>query len=102
KKIRNAIPHFLGGFVGEGNRQNMFSGNATGDEMGHAVGNGARLAGAGACENQHRAFGGFRGATLFWIQFRKKSEHGFVEVKNICNSMLADARETRKWGSIFR
>jgi len=67
QEIGDAILHFLGGFVGESNRQNGFGRNALQNKIGHAKSDGASLAGAGPGENEQRAFGGFCGETLFRI-----------------------------------
>ena len=75
EQIGDAILHFLGGFVGEGDGENGFGGRAARDEVGHAERNGASLAGASASEDEKGAFGGFGGKTLFGIQGVEKVLH---------------------------
>src|SRR6266849_1118608 len=69
QQVRDAIAHFLGGFVGESDRENGFCGDAAGNQIGHAVSDGASLAGSGAGEEEHRTFRCFRGNTLLRVQF---------------------------------
>src|SRR5216684_11913 len=38
QQVRDAIAHFLGGFVGEGDREDGFGGDTAGNEIGHAEG----------------------------------------------------------------
>ena len=72
------------------------AGTAVGDQIRHAKRDRARFAGTRAGKNQHRAFRGFGGAALFWIELIEKIQHGSVGVKNSCSVMLADADESRK------
>ena len=75
QKIGNTISHLLRGFVGEGDGENGFGRHAASNQVGHAEGDGARLAGAGSGQDQDRTFGGFRGETLFRIQRVEKVLH---------------------------
>ena len=75
EEIGDAILHFLGGFVGESDRENGLGGNAAQNEIGHAKSDGASLAGAGTGEDEQRTFGGFSGETLLWIQGVEKVLH---------------------------
>lgn len=75
QKIGDAILHFLGGFIGEGDGENAFGGRAACDEVGHAERNGASLAGASASEDENGTLGGFGGETLFGIQGVEKVLH---------------------------
>ena len=68
KKSGDARLHFFRGFVGEGDGENIFRGNAFGDEVCHAESDRARFSGAGAGENKERAFGDFGGEALFGIE----------------------------------
>jgi len=51
KQVRDACLHFFGGFVGEGDRENVFGRDTLGDEISHAEGDGTRLASASAGED---------------------------------------------------
>ena len=73
EKIGNAVAHFFGGFVGEGDGENGVGRNAAGDEIGHAEGDGASFAGACSGEDEYRAFDGFGGEALLGIEFIEKS-----------------------------
>ena len=75
QELRDAVAHLLRGFVGERDGENGFCGHAVGNQICHAISDRAGLAGAGAGEDQHRAFGGFGGQPLFGVQFIEKSEH---------------------------
>ena len=75
QEIRDAIAHLFRGFVGERDGQDGFGGHSVGDQVCHAIGDRAGLAGAGAGKDQYRAFGGFDGQPLFGVQFVEKSEH---------------------------
>src|SRR5262249_21540 len=87
EKIGYARLHLFGGFVGEGHRENIFSRDAIRNEIRHAKGDGARFAGSCAGKNQQRAFRGFRGKTLFWVQLAKEREHWFRS-RNVCVTQL--------------
>src|SRR6266849_1840769 len=73
QQVRDAIAHFLGGFVGEGDREDGFGGDTAGNEIGHAEGDGASLAGSGSGEKEHRTFRCFGGNTLLRVQFVEKT-----------------------------
>ena len=65
--------HLAGRLVGEGNGENRIRRNAgVLNEVGDAVGDGARLAAAGPGQDQHRPFDGLNRLALFWIQFVEK------------------------------
>ena len=72
----HALAHLLCGLVGEGDCQDV-PGRDTfvGDQVGDAVRYDARLAGAGAGENEQRAFRVFDGSALFRIERRKEVSH---------------------------
>ena len=65
----NALLHFAGGFVGEGDGENLArEGFAGGQNMRDTGGQYAGFAGARAAKNQNRAVSGFDGEALFGIQ----------------------------------
>ena len=49
EQIRDAIAHFFRGFVSEGHREDGVCGDPLGDQVGHAIGDGAGLARSCAC-----------------------------------------------------
>ena len=76
----HALPHLLGGFVGEGDREDVPRRHAFfGDQVGDAMSDDARLAGAGAGENQQRAFGCLDGFALLFVEGRQEISH-YVDV----------------------
>src|SRR5581483_5993644 len=72
------------GFVGESDRENGFGGDALRNEMRHAIGDGAGLAGARARENENGAFSSFRCKTLLGVQSLEKVIHWSVRSKICC------------------
>jgi hypothetical protein len=68
QKPRDALLHFAGGLVGEGDGENISRRDAPGDEVGDAERDDAGLAGAGAGEDQHRAVQRFDGLPLLGIE----------------------------------
>ena len=64
----HALAHLSGGLVGKGDRQNMPRLYAVIDQVGNAVGEGARLAAARARQNEHRPFEGFGCLALLPVQ----------------------------------
>ena len=66
----HAVEHLAGGLVGEGEQQDLAGPDALRKQVGHAVGEGARLTRAGAGEDQQRArFRRHRGELLV-VQLR--------------------------------
>ncbi len=65
-----ALLHFAGGFIGEGDGQDISGVDALLDQAGHARGDDARFARAGAGQNQNRPLGGFDRLALRRIQGR--------------------------------
>jgi hypothetical protein len=98
QKVGDARLHFLGCFVGEGDREDGFGGDTARNEIGHAEGDGASFAGTGAGEQKHRTFGGFCGETLFRIERVEKVLHGSVEESD--STMLTDGDRRRKFVKI--
>lgn len=68
EQVSDAGLHFFGGFVCEGDCEDVFGGDAVRNEISHAESDGAGFAGAGTGENEHGTFGGFRGETLFRVE----------------------------------
>ena len=69
----DALSHFGGGFVGEGNGENGVGSDAFFlNKPGDAAGNDAGFAGAGAGQDEQGAFSGLDGGALFGIQFVDK------------------------------
>ncbi len=76
-ELVDALRHFGGGFVGEGDGEDGIRRDAAlVDEVRDAVGDDARLAGAGAGKDKHRAVDGFDAFTLLRIQFVEKMLQG--------------------------
>ena len=77
EKAVDALAHFVGGLVGEGDGEDGVGGDALFlDEPGDAAGDDAGLSGAGAGEDEQGAFGGFNGGALFGIQIVDERLHG--------------------------
>ena len=73
----NAVLHFAGGFIGERHCQDLGWAEALfQDQPGDAVGQDARLAGAGAGQHQHRPGRGCDGGLLLWVEVFQKQCHG--------------------------
>ena len=64
----DAFSHLVGGLIGEGDGQDGTAGHALLDQMGDAIGDDARLAGARAGQNEDRTVGGEDSFTLLRIQ----------------------------------
>ena len=65
----DTFAHFAGGFVGEGDRQDLAGEGAAGQQdMGETGGQHARFAGAGAGQHQQRPVNGFHRRALFRVQ----------------------------------
>jgi len=75
KQRGDARLHLFSGFVGKGDSEDVFCGDAFRNEIGHAKGDGPRFAGAGHGQNEERAFRCFCSETLFWIQLIEEREH---------------------------
>ena len=75
-ELDNALGHLSGSPVGEGNGQDVPRRDLVFlDQMGDAPGEHARLAGAGACQHQHRTLSGLDGRLLLGIQFIENFGH---------------------------
>ena len=73
----DALGHLAGGLVGEGDGEDGVGGNAAlFNEIGDAVGDDARLAGAGAGEQQHGAIDGLDAFALLRVHVVEKAGHG--------------------------
>ena len=69
KQRRHARPHLLGGLVRERHGEHAVGGRESrGDDVRDAVGDDARLARSGACQNQHGAVGLQHGLALLGIE----------------------------------
>ena len=64
----DALLHFLGSLVGEGQRENIPCGDAVVKQIRHAAGQRAGFAGTGAGKDQHRAFQRFSSQALLGIE----------------------------------
>ena len=64
----DALLHFAGGFVGEGDSKDISGRDALGDEMGDAERDDPGFARAGPGQDQHRAVQGFNGLALLGIE----------------------------------
>ena len=67
KEVRDTCLHFLCGFVGERDGEDIFRGDAFRNEICHAECDGARFAGTGAGKNEKWSIGCFRREALFRI-----------------------------------
>jgi len=97
QQVRNAIAHFLGGFVGERDSQDGFGWHSVGNQICHAKGDRARFAGASAGENQQPANRWFRRPAVVRVQFiekRRASVRGGW--RKFAHVMLADVGDGRK------
>ena len=57
RELAHAPPHFVGGFVGERQRQNLISGHALGQQMRDAMRDDPRLPAPRPGQNQQRPLG---------------------------------------------
>ena len=73
QQVADAVFHHARGFVGERDGENGAARDALFDQMGDAIGDDARLAGAGAGENEQRAFGREHGFALAFVEFVEES-----------------------------
>ena len=80
----DALGHLAGGLVGEGDGEDGVGGDAFfADEPGDAAGDDARFAGAGAGQDEQRAFSGLDGGALFGIQIVDERLHGAVQAGRV-------------------
>ena len=63
-ELADAGEHFAGGFVGEGEGEDVGGRDAAVEHVGNTVGDGAGFAGAGAGKHEDGAVDGFNGAPL--------------------------------------
>jgi hypothetical protein len=69
----DALAHLAGGLVGEGDGEDAPGGHALFEELGDAVGDDARLAGARAGEDQQRRAAVVDGRLLFGVELHARS-----------------------------
>ena len=95
----DALLHLPRGLVGEGHREDLVGMGLSGrDEMGDAGGENARLAGAGAGENEDRTLGRFDRRALFGVEARK-----ITALRCDCGAgALAQASGMRGVGQVVR
>ena len=93
QKFRDAFLHLAGGFVGEGDGQNILRRDAARDHVRDAVGDDARLARARTSENEHRTIDGLGGLTLGRVE-RVQIHHARAESSEQANG--------RKWNGAQR
>ena len=67
-QLVDAVEHFLGGFVGEREQQDVAGLDAFGEQVGDAVGEGARFAGACTGEHEQRPRLGRDGGVLLVVE----------------------------------
>ena len=70
-QLADALPHFLGSFIGEGQCQNRPWLHTVIHQVGHTAGQCLGFSAASTCENQHRSFQSFSSQPLLLIQHRK-------------------------------
>ena len=96
-----AAGHFLGGFAGEGQQQDLLGRHALFDEPGQAVNNGAGFARAGPGHHQQRPVQGGGGLVLGRIEFLlviDNKRHGVSERIRRVNG-LAAGLEQKAWSA---
>ena len=71
EQIRDAPHHFAGGLVGERQQQDAVGGNALFEQIGDAIGERARLARAGAGDDERRAGRRGDGGELLRVQLAR-------------------------------
>ena len=76
QQVADTLLHLPGGLVRECHGQNRAAGDALVDQVSDAIGDGARLARAGARENQYGSFNCSCGFALSGIQFVKECHDG--------------------------
>ena len=77
EELIDALGHFAGGFVGEGDGEDGVGRDVLlADEPGDAVGDDAGLARSGAGEDEQRAFGGLDRGALFGIEMGEERMQG--------------------------
>ena len=74
-QVDDALAHFVGGLVGEGDGEDVPGGDAGGDEIGDAAGDDAGLAGAGAGEDEQGAVDVVDGGALLGVQTAEIERH---------------------------
>ncbi|MCG3119782.1 MAG: hypothetical protein ALAOOOJD_02294 [bacterium] len=90
--------HFRGSFVGERERENLFGlGELGGDQIGNAIGNDARFAGAGAGDDRQRPGGMFHRFPLLVIQLGKNAVDGEIRRRD---RFIGDCRFLCGWLAI--
>ena len=67
-QVDDAFAHLVGGFVGEGDGEDVPGSDALGDEVGDAAGDDAGFAGAGAGEDEQGAVDVVDGGALLGVQ----------------------------------
>ena len=73
EQLIDAFGHFGGGFIGEGDGEDGIGRDVfLLDEPGDAMGDNAGFAGAGSCEDEQGALGGFDSGALFGIEIGEK------------------------------
>ena len=93
-QVADALAHFAGGLVGEGDDQQLPRPRTVGvQDMGQARGQHPRLAGPGACEHQHRALRRLHRSTLLGVQAGEIVGGGRVDPGEV-----GDARRGRGGG----
>ena len=81
----HAFEHFAGGFVGEGEEEDVGGGDAVFEEVGDAVGEGAGFAAACACDDEGGTGRGLHGGELLGVEFRSvvDPDGGRMAVKGV-------------------
>ena len=90
QQIRHAPHHFPGGLVGERQQQDAVRRNALLQQVGHAVGERARLARARAGDDQRRPRRRGDGGELLLVQFARVVNRKWTGARNGCNTYSRD------------
>jgi hypothetical protein len=98
EQLLDARAHLRGGLVGEGDGQDPPGRHpALADEVRDAAGDHARLAAAGASEDQHRPVRGQHRLALLWVQRRHQGRDGRLRV--LAHSTVTDFARFRGWST---
>ena len=89
-QISHAAFHLAGGFVGEGNRQDMVRAHAHGaDQVGDALGEHPRFARARTGHDQHRAQARHDRLLLLGIQFCQQIHIATIPLMKVCGALVS-------------
>ena len=96
-KFADALFHFAGGFVGEGDGDDVSGSNPFFDQVGNAEGDDSRFPRAGSGENEDGAVDGFNGESLLGVERGQVKTHGLLPLRlaEPCSGGSVKALESR-------